>query len=88
MEEELMRKAQISPNPERESLSRALGREIRSCLDNILPSRREAVTLYLLGCPVPEIAQRLTCREKSADNRVYRGMKDLRQCLLSKGIQP
>jgi DNA-directed RNA polymerase specialized sigma24 family protein len=53
-----------------------------------MPTRRTAVTLHLLGCPVPEVARRLGCGEKSADNRVYRGMNDLRQCLAAKGLAP
>jgi len=84
-----MRDERISaPDPERGSIGRSLGREIRRCLENIVPSRRTALTLRLLGCPVSEIARRLECPEKSADNRVYRGMKNLRECLAAKGLQP
>ena len=76
------------PDPERRAQARALGREIRQCLETIVPSRRTAVTLHLLGCPVAEISRRLGCSEESADNRVYRGMKDLRDCLEAKGLKP
>jgi RNA polymerase sigma-70 factor (ECF subfamily) len=76
------------PNPERQAIGRSLGREIRRCLEGLIASRRVAVTLHLLGCTVPEIARRLHCPEKSADNRVYRGMKNLRDCLEARGVTP
>jgi len=88
MEDEMLENAATHPDPEQETLARSLGREIRRCLDTIVPSRRLAVILHLLGCPVPEVSRRLRCSEKSADNRVYRGMKDLRDCLAAKGLQP
>jgi RNA polymerase sigma factor (sigma-70 family) len=87
-EEEMLENASPWPDPEQRTLARSLGREIRRCLETIVPSRRVAVTLHLLGCPVPEVSQRLGCSEKSADNRVYRGMKDLRNCLEAKGLKP
>lgn len=88
MEDEMLGNEGTGPDPERNALSRSLGREIRHCLEAIVPSRRAAVTLHLLGCAVPEIATRLQCSEKSADNRLYRGMKNLRDCLAGKGLRP
>lgn len=88
MEEKILEQELSAPNPEEETAARSLGSEIRDCLKGIVPSRRVAVTLHLLGCPVPEVARRLGCPEKSADNRVYRGMKNLRECLESKGLRP
>ncbi len=88
LEDEMQAHQHSGPDPEREAMARTLGREIRRCLDGIIASRRVAVTLHLLGCAVPEIAERLQCPLKSADNRVYRGMKDLRDCLTTKGIVP
>jgi RNA polymerase sigma-70 factor (ECF subfamily) len=87
-DEEMIENPSQWPDPEQRTLARSLGREIRRCLETIAPSRRVAVTLHLLGCPVPEVSQRLGCSEKSADNRVYRGMKDLRKCLEAKGLKP
>lgn len=87
-EEEMLVNKSTGPDPERRTLARSLGREIRRCLETIVPSRRLAVTLHLLGCPVPEVSKRLHCSEKSADNRVYRGMKNLRDCLEAKGLRP
>ncbi|NOZ94318.1 MAG: RNA polymerase sigma factor [Acidobacteria bacterium] len=77
-----------APDPERQAVGRSLGLEIRRCLERMIASRRVAVTLHLLGCAVPEIADRLQCPLKAADNRVYRGMKDLRKCLEAKGMTP
>jgi RNA polymerase sigma factor (sigma-70 family) len=88
MEGEMVEIQGSQPDPERRALATSLGREIRGCLEGIVPPRRSAVTLYLLGCPVPEVSRRLRCSEKSADNRVYRGMKDLRDCLTAKGLKP
>lgn len=87
-EDEMLEHESQGPDPERRAVARSLGREIRRCLETIVTSRRTAVTLHLLGCPVPEVARRLGCSEKSADNRVYRGMKDLRDCLEAKGLRP
>jgi RNA polymerase sigma-70 factor (ECF subfamily) len=87
-EDEMLENESQWPDPEQRTLARSLGREIRRCLETIVPSRRVAVTLHLLGCPVPEVSRRLGCSEKSADNRVYRGMKDLRNCLEAKGLRP
>lgn len=88
MEEAMLGNHSPVPDPERNAISRSLGHEIRDCLEGIVPARRAAVTLHLLGCPVREIATRLTCSDKSADNRLYRGMKNLRDCLTGKGIRP
>lgn len=88
MEDEMLGNESSGPDPERKALSRSLGREIRDCLEVIVAPRRAAVTLHLFGCPVPEIATRLNCAEKSADNRLYRGMKNLRDCLTGKGLRP
>ncbi len=88
MEDTMLEHPLDVPDPERETMARSLGTEIRRCLEGIVPSRRVAVTLHLLGCPVPEVARRIGCPEKSADNRVYRGLKNLRECLAEKGLKP
>lgn len=61
------------------------GVDIRQCVERLIESRRMAVTLHLEGHSVPEIAGILGWREKKADNCVYRGLSDLRQCLKQKG---
>ena len=88
MDEMMLEERNTVPDPEETTAGRVLGQEIRRCLECIAPARRVAVTLHLLGCSVPEVARRLGCPEKSADNRVYRGMKNLRDCLAAKGLRP
>jgi RNA polymerase sigma-70 factor, ECF subfamily len=46
------------------------------------------VTLYLQGHTVPETARILGWDAKRAENLVYRGLADLRQCLMGKGHRP
>lgn len=61
---------------------------IRTCLARLIPSRREAVLLYLEGHTVPEAAERLGWTAKRTENLVYRGLADLRRALRSRGIRP
>jgi RNA polymerase sigma-70 factor (ECF subfamily) len=50
--------------------------------------RRLAVTLYLQGHTVPEAARILDWSGKRTENLVYRGLADLRECLMAKGMRP
>lgn len=75
-------------NPESQAASRQLGSAIQACLLRIVTSRRLAVTLYLQGHKVPEAAKLLGWGRKKVENLVFRGLADLRQCLLEKGIRP
>lgn len=76
------------PGPERHADSRAIGAAIAECLQGMLPERRQAVTLHLLGHTVPEVARLLGWNGKRADNTVYRGLADLRNALAERGITP
>jgi RNA polymerase sigma-70 factor (ECF subfamily) len=76
------------PDPEREAASRGIGDAIRDCLGEMVGTRRRAVTLHLIGHTVPEIARLLDRKLKQTDNLVYRGMADLRRCLIGKGVTP
>lgn len=76
------------PNPEERALGAELGRAIRWCLKHMVKPRRLAVTLHLQGHTVRETASLLGWETKRADNLVYRGLKDLRDCLESKGLRP
>lgn len=75
------------PDPERASAGRQIGRAIRDCLGGMVPPRRHAVTLSLQGHSVPEIGRLLGWTGKKAENLVYRGLADLRECLSGKGIR-
>jgi len=75
-------------DPERSASFRELGVAVRACLLCAKRERRLAVTLYLQGHSVPEAARILGWDAKRTENLVYRGLADLRQCLLRKGHKP
>jgi RNA polymerase sigma-70 factor (ECF subfamily) len=84
--------ARIEPratgDPEQDAALRELGSAVRACLLEMKRERRLAVTLYLQGHSVPEAARVLDWPVKRTENLVYRGLADLRQCLLAKGHMP
>jgi RNA polymerase sigma-70 factor (ECF subfamily) len=84
--------AELAPSaaadPEHEAASAEIGRGIQGCLPALARPRRLAVTLYLQGCSVPETARRLGWPAKRTENLVYRGLADLRRCLVAKGLTP
>lgn len=75
-------------DPERQAESRRITAAIRGCLAGLVADRRSATTLHLLGHSVPEVARLMAWNEKRAENLVYRGLADLRKCLLSRGVRP
>jgi RNA polymerase sigma-70 factor, ECF subfamily len=75
-------------DPEQDAALRELGGAVRGCLLDMKRDRRLAVTLYLQGHSVPEAARLLDWPVKRTENLVYRGLADLRQCLLAKGHMP
>lgn len=75
-------------DPESDTSFRELGTAVRDCLADAKRERRLAVTLYLQGHTVPETARILGWDAKRAENLVYRGLADLRQCLMGKGHRP
>ncbi len=77
-----------APDPEELAAGREIGSAIRDCLKQMIANRRRAVALYLQGHRVPEVARLLDWGAKRAENLVFRGMADLRNCLSQKGIQP
>lgn len=74
-------------DPERAAISREAGRAIRKCLGAMIRPRRLAVTLYLQGHGTVDVGRRLGWSPKKAENLIYRGLSDLRDCLGSKGIE-
>ena len=87
-DEAVGRLAIAKENPERTAWSREVGRSIAECLKEMKQERRLAVTLHLQGHTVPEAARILDWVAKQTENRVYRGLADLRKCLMAKGIRP
>ena len=75
-------------DPESSASYRELGAAVRDCLLGAKRERRLAVTLYLQGHSVPEAARILGWDVKRTENLVYRGLADLRQCLMGKGHTP
>jgi RNA polymerase sigma-70 factor (ECF subfamily) len=78
----------VRDDPERTAVSRQIGRGIRGCLKAMKRERRLAVILHLQGHSVREAARLLDWAFKRTENLVYRGLADLRACLLSKGMTP
>ena len=77
-----------TPDPERSSSARQIGRGIEDCLLQMIEPRRLAVTLHLHGYGLKESAQMLGWEVKRVDNLLYRGLADLRKCLSGKGLEP
>lgn len=75
-----------APDPEALFRARETGRAIRECLTRLIRPRKLAVTLHLQGYSVPELASALGWNAKKAENLVYRGLADLRECLDGKGM--
>jgi RNA polymerase sigma-70 factor, ECF subfamily len=75
-------------DPERIAVSHQIGRGIQDCLTRMSRDRRLAVTLYLQGHTVPEASRILDWSAKRTENLVYRGLADLRECLMTKGMRP
>jgi RNA polymerase sigma-70 factor (ECF subfamily) len=76
------------PDPERLARNQEMGRAIHECLGRLNRARRLAVALVLQGHNTRDAANRLDWSIKKVENLVFRGMRDLRGCLTSKGWQP
>ncbi len=72
-------------DPERDTSSRELSLAIQDCIQKLIPSRRRAITLALLGRKNREIAELMGWKPKRAENLVTRGRAELRRCLEGKG---
>lgn len=76
----------LGPGPERSYESQQIGRAVWECLGNLQGSRRRVVTLYLRGHKAKSSADILGCPVRKIQNLVFRGLRDLRQCLAEKGV--
>jgi RNA polymerase sigma factor (sigma-70 family) len=76
--------AEVSGPSARPEVSPAL----RDCLARLVSSRRHAVTLYLQGFTAREAGRMLHLEEKAIRNLIFRGIHDLRRCLVEKGVTP
>jgi RNA polymerase sigma-70 factor (ECF subfamily) len=68
--------------------AREIGIAVRDCLVRLAPSRCLAVTLYLQGHTAPETSRILGWTPRRTENLIFRGMADLRRCLVRKGVTP
>lgn len=88
-DEDLEREAKVhDPDPEAAVAGTQIGEGIQQCLQKLVISRRKAMTLYLQGHSVPSAAEVLGFSPKKTENLVYRGLQQLRECLLKKGFNP
>jgi len=67
---------------------RALGGEIRDCLERLIEPRRIAAVLSLSGFGSEEAARAVGWSVKRMRNLIFRGIGDLRRCLELKGVRP
>jgi len=74
------------PDPEVLSGSKELGRAIARCLGGMVRPRRLAVTLHLQGHRIREVGGLMGWSAKKAENLIYRGLADLRECLGTQGF--
>lgn len=65
-----------------------LGRDVRACLAAMRERRRLIVGLHLLGHELSECARLSGWTFNQVRNLLYRGLADLRRCLVSKGVTP
>ncbi len=79
---------QAPRDPDAERERRELGRSIRACLQRLSQRRRMVVGLALIGHRAVEIERLLGFGAKVVDNLLYRGLADLRRCLVQKGWTP
>ncbi len=77
-----------APDPERLARSSRSAIAISECMDGLNDDRRVAVAAYLQGHSVPETGRLTGWSTKRAENLVYRGLAQLRECLKGKGVTP
>jgi RNA polymerase sigma-70 factor, ECF subfamily len=73
--------------PDRVAERRQLVSMVKEAIARLPDGRRTAVGLHLEGLTTQEIAELLGWSEPKARNLVYRGLKDVRQCLKEAGIE-
>ena len=74
--------------PEQHYESRQSYAMIRRCLELMDAPRRRAVELKILGETAKQSAKILRWTRRQVENRVFRGIRDLRDCLSFRGIGP
>jgi RNA polymerase sigma-70 factor (ECF subfamily) len=72
--------------PDRELEGSELAAEVSRAIETIPASRRPVVRMYLAGYPREEIADLMGWTEAKTRNLLYRGLADLRERLVARGI--
>lgn len=72
--------------PEEELAESELAEQIMQVVDAIAPARRPVVRMHLAGYARDEIAELLGWTEAKTRNLLYRGLADVREGLLERGI--
>lgn len=80
--------AGAASNPERSRERTELSVAIRDCLEGLIEPRRIAAALHLFGHTQHEVGDAMRIDDKKANNLIYRGLADLRDCLGRKGVAP
>lgn len=75
-------------SPEEGASLSELRQALRDCLSALTVASKDVITLYLLGHTIRESSNQMGVTPKQAENRIYRGLGTLRDCLRSKGVQP
>ncbi len=76
-----------APGPERHAADHEVRGALAECLEAAPASRRDLLTLYLLGHTPGECAELLDVSRKTSENAIYRGLAALRACLEGKGVR-
>jgi RNA polymerase sigma-70 factor (ECF subfamily) len=76
------------PGPDVELEHSELGAIVSRAVEEVTPSRRPVLRMYLAGYDREEIAALLGWSEAKTRNLLYRGLADLRELLSERGIGP
>ena len=76
-----------APGPDRLYASREAGEAIFNCLQHLADPRKQAVTLYLHGHTAKDTGKLLHWPVRRVQNMVFRGLRDLRDCLNGQGVE-
>jgi RNA polymerase sigma-70 factor (ECF subfamily) len=81
--------AAVVAAPQLELVTRKeLTQDLEAALAQLAESRRVVVRMYLAGYPREEIAKLLGWTEPKTRNLLYRGLADLRELLIARGVGP
>jgi RNA polymerase sigma-70 factor, ECF subfamily len=75
-------------SPQRAHDQQELRDALRACLAGLIAVRRRAVILHLQGHSAVEASELLGCGKKQVQNLIYRGLANLRDCLMARGVKP